>query len=107
MDDQAWASFRARLRKRSGLQMMLIISPFIDFVAILKILEPMDYPAGDVRNSIALRLAFYGLFIAFAIASFLVWVRSLCGSARWWAIDDGIRRFAPTHGPPGSANVRE
>jgi hypothetical protein len=46
--------------------MGLIICPLVILIAVLKILEPMDYPVGDVRNSIEWRLVFYGAFIAVA-----------------------------------------
>jgi hypothetical protein len=65
MDEGYWREFRARARKRTSMQMGLLIAPFGIVVAILKILEPMDYPAGDIRNSIEFRLIFYGLWIAF------------------------------------------
>jgi hypothetical protein len=49
-------------------------------VAILKILEPMDYPAGDIRNSIEFRLIFYGLWIAFDLIL-------VVAAARWLGAD--------------------
>ena len=80
MDDRAWAEFRARLRTRTSRQMALIICPFIILIAVLKILQPMDYPVGDARNSIVFRLVFYGLFIAFAVLG-------IVASARWLLAD--------------------
>jgi hypothetical protein len=60
--------------------MLLIICPLIVVVAILKIVEPMGYTTGDIRNSIPFRFAFYGLFIAAAVVAFVV-------SVRWLMID--------------------
>lgn len=60
--------------------MMLIICPLIFVVALLKIVEPMDYPVGDLRNTIPFRFAFYGLFISAAVVGFLV-------SVRWLIVD--------------------
>jgi hypothetical protein len=60
--------------------MALIICPFIILIAVLKILEPMDYPVGDARNSIVFRLVFYGAFIAFAVLGIIA-------SARWLLAD--------------------
>jgi hypothetical protein len=48
MDEGHWREFRATARKRTSMQMGLLIAPFGIVVAILKILEPMDYPAGDI-----------------------------------------------------------
>jgi hypothetical protein len=80
MDEHYWREFRARSRKRTSMQMVFFVAPFGIFVAILKILEPMDYPAGDVRNSIEFRLAFYGAAIALAIL-FMV------AASRWLRAD--------------------
>jgi hypothetical protein len=80
MDERAWAEYRARLRTRTSRQMALIICPVIVLVAVLKILEPMDYSVGDVRNSIEFRLVVYGLFIAFAVLGIIA-------SARWLLAD--------------------
>jgi hypothetical protein len=67
MDEHPLSEFRAKARKRTSMQMLFFVAPFGIFIAISKILEPMDYPAGDIRNSIEFRLAFYGLAIALAI----------------------------------------
>jgi hypothetical protein len=84
MDDRAWAEFRARLRTRTGRQMAMIICPFVIVTAVLKILEPMDYPVGDVRTSIEFRLVFYGAFI-------LVAVVAIIASARWLLADRRVK----------------
>lgn len=44
------AAARQRIKRRSGAWMSLVIGPFILLLAALKIMEPHDYPAGDVRN---------------------------------------------------------
>ena len=80
MDEDYWAAYRKRLRTRTSRQMFLIIGPIMMLVSVLKILEPMDYPAGDVRNAIAFRLVFYGLFIAFAVLG-------MVASLRWLRAD--------------------
>ena len=67
MDEHYWRDFRARARKRTSMQMVFFVAPFGIFITILKILEPMDYPAGDIRNSIEWRVAFYGLAIVLLI----------------------------------------
>ena len=82
MDQRAWAEFRARLRTRTSRQMALMICPFIIVVAMLKILEPTDYPVGDVRNSIGFRFVRYGLFIAFNVLGIIVSVRWLLADRR-------------------------
>jgi hypothetical protein len=77
MDEQDWARYRKRLRTRASRQLLLIIAPFVALVALLKIVAPTDYPAGDMRNSGEFRLLFYGLFIAFAVAMAVAAVRWL------------------------------
>jgi hypothetical protein len=67
MDEHYWREFRARARKRTSMQALLIVAPVGIFITILKILEPMDYGANDIRNSIEWRLAFYGLAIVLLI----------------------------------------
>ena len=82
MDEDYWRKFRARARKRTGMQMLLLIAPFGIFIAILMILEPMDHPAGDIRNSIEFRLAFYGLSIALALVFMVAASRRLRADRR-------------------------
>jgi hypothetical protein len=62
--------------------MALLICPFIVLVAVLKLVEPMDYPVGDVRNSIAFRLVVYGFFIGLAVVGFIASVRWLIADRR-------------------------
>ena len=80
MDEQYWRKFRARARKRASCQGMLLLGPFGILVAVLKILEPMGYPPGDIRNSIEFRLAFYGLVIGLFLAL-------MVHAARWLRAD--------------------
>ena len=82
MDEQDWAAYRKRLRTRAGSQMGLILGPFVALIAALKIIAPMDYPVGDIRNSVEFRLLFYGLFIAFAVAVTVTSVRWLQANRR-------------------------
>ena len=60
--------------------MALITCAFIIAIAVYKFLEPMDYPAGDMRNSILFRLAVYGLALVFAVVGAV-------SSARWLLAD--------------------
>lgn len=60
--------------------MALITCGFIVAIAVYKFLEPMDYPAGDMRNSIMFRLAVYGLALVFALVG-------IVSSARWLLAD--------------------
>ncbi len=76
MDERAWVDERRYIKSRASRQLTLIASPIIAFLAVTRILEPMDYPAGDIRNSIVARLVFYGAIIVLALAG-AAW------SARW------------------------
>lgn len=60
--------------------MALITCAFIIGIALIKLLEPMGYPAGDMRNSILFRLAVYGLALVFALVG-------IVSSARWLLAD--------------------
>lgn len=80
MDEQDWVAFRKQARTRTSRLMALIICPLIVILALVKIAEPMDYPVGDLRNSIEFRFVFYGLFIVFALAAIIA-------SARWLLAD--------------------
>lgn len=82
MDEHYWRDFRARARRRVSTQMLLIIAPAAIVIAILKMLEPMNYPAGDLRNSIEFRLVFYGLWIAGMVVAFIAGVRWLRADSR-------------------------
>jgi hypothetical protein len=42
--------FRRHARRRSGAAMALFVGPIVLVVTAVKILEPHDYPAGDIRN---------------------------------------------------------
>ncbi len=41
---------REKVRRRSGAMMALVIGPVVLLVAAVKIFEPHEYPAGDIRN---------------------------------------------------------
>ena len=71
---------RARARSRTSHLMAVITCGFIIAIAMYKFLEPMDYPAGDMRNSILFRLAVYGLALVFAVVGAV-------SSARWLLAD--------------------
>jgi hypothetical protein len=80
-DADYWRAFRVRARRRASSQVLLfLIGPIGIVVAILRMLEPMGYPAGDLRNSIEFRLLTYGLAIAFDIGLMVL-------SARWLLAD--------------------
>lgn len=85
MDEGYWRDFRAKARKRTSMKMLLLIAPLGIIVAILKILGPMDYPAGDIRNSIEFRLVFYGLWIVIDLIFIAV-------ASRWLRADGRQRR---------------
>jgi uncharacterized membrane protein len=70
----------ARARSRTSHLMALITCAFIIGIAVIKFLEPMSYPAGDMRNSILFRLAVYGLALVFALFG-------MVSSARWLLAD--------------------
>jgi hypothetical protein len=57
--------------------MAVILCPFLAIGAVIKIMEPTNYPTGDLRNELAFRLAFYGAFIVFATAGFVLSLRWL------------------------------
>jgi hypothetical protein len=82
MDEKYWAEFRKRARTRTSRQMALFICPFVVLVAVLKLVEPVDYPVGDVRNSIVLRLIVYGFFIGLSIWGLIASVRWLIADRR-------------------------
>jgi len=50
MKEPDWEQVRRRARRRSGAMMALILGPIVLIVWAIKILEPHDYPAGDIRN---------------------------------------------------------
>jgi hypothetical protein len=81
LDERYWANFRARARERVGAQMGLPICAVMIFVAILKIVEPMDYPAGDLRNSIEFRVVLYGALIILGSAFAIRGLRALIGDS--------------------------
>jgi len=53
--------FRRRVRRRTAAQMALIVSPIILLVMAVKVLEPHNYPEGDMRNE-----ALFWLLLGFA-----------------------------------------
>ena len=71
---------RARAKSRTSHLMAVLTCAFIIAIAVYKLLEPMDYPAGDMRNSILFRLGVYGLAMVFSIFG-------LVSSARWLLAD--------------------
>lgn len=81
-DEDYWRAFRARARKRTSMQMMLLIGPVGIAITLFKILEPMTYPAGDIRNSLDFRLLFYGAFIVFILTLMIAAVRWLRSDRR-------------------------
>jgi hypothetical protein len=75
MDELDWAAYRRRVRTRTSCQMLLIIAPFMALIAILKIVAPMDYSAGDIRNSIEFRLT-----VLWPLHRFRRWHDGRCGA---------------------------
>lgn len=62
--------------------MAVIICPFLTIGAVMKILEPTNYPVGDFRNEMPFRLLFYGAFIAVGTIGFLLSLRWLLNDRR-------------------------
>lgn len=54
---------RERIKRRSGAWMSLVVGPFILLGTALKVFEPHDYPAGDLRND----PLFWAVLAAFAV----------------------------------------
>jgi hypothetical protein len=81
-DETYWRELRKRLRERTSRQMAVILCPFLAIGAVMKIMEPTNYPVGDLRNEIAFRLVFYGAFIAFATVGFVLSLRWLLNDRR-------------------------
>lgn len=50
MNEPDWEGARRRAFRRSGAVMGLIVGPVVLLVAAIKILEPHDFPPGDLRN---------------------------------------------------------
>jgi hypothetical protein len=76
VDENQWQAFRRRAQMRTNRQMALILLPFGILIFVLKITEPMNYPAGDLRNEMTFRIAFYGLGI-------VVFMIGMVASIRW------------------------
>jgi hypothetical protein len=62
--------------------MAVILCPFLAIGAVMKIFEPTNYPAGDLRNEMAFRLVFYGAFITFFTIGFALSLRWLLNDHR-------------------------
>jgi cobalamin biosynthesis protein CobD/CbiB len=62
--------------------MAVIICPCLAIGAVIQILEPTIYPAGDFRNEMAFRLVFYGAFIALGTIGFVLSLRWLLNDRR-------------------------
>jgi hypothetical protein len=76
-------SFRARLVQSLSLSKdrgALLLCPVGILILVVKILEPMAYPAGDVRNSMVFRLSLYGALTLVLIAVMVL-------AARWLLAD--------------------
>lgn len=48
--------------------MAVVVLPFVAAIALFKIVEPAQYAAGDIRNSIEFRLIVYGAAIVLCLA---------------------------------------
>jgi hypothetical protein len=62
--------------------MALILSPVAIAIALFKILEPIQYSEGDIRNGIEFRLIVYGAVIAFCAVLMIASWRRLTSSAK-------------------------
>jgi len=50
MTEPDWEEVRRRARRRAAATMALIVGPIVLFAAAIKIFQPHDYQAGDMRN---------------------------------------------------------
>jgi hypothetical protein len=62
-DERYWREFRASSRKHAGAQILLVIGFVGIAVCILRMLDPMSYPAGDERNTLGFTLLSNGVGI--------------------------------------------
>ncbi len=76
-DERYWKRFGAHARKRASMLGALILCPWGIFILAMKIFEPMDYSAGDIRNSMVYRLSVYGLLIILLLAAMVYSIRWL------------------------------
>jgi hypothetical protein len=77
VDDEYWAAYRRRLKERVGHQGFLIIGAIIILGAVLGLMLPIDYPAGDIRGDFAFRVISLGALITFAVIGIVASVRWL------------------------------
>jgi hypothetical protein len=77
MDDEYWAAYRKRVRRRASSQMALIICPLIIAVAVWSFFSPMDHPSGDIRDTIPFRLLVSAYFGTLGLGGLVVSVRWL------------------------------
>ena len=62
---------RERIKRRSGAWMALVIGPAIVLLAVVKVLERHDYPAGDLRNEPLFWMAL-GLVVLALVATMMI-----------------------------------
>jgi len=77
MDEQYWAAYRKRARRRANAQMSLVVGPLVILTTVLWFFSLMDHPAGDLRDNIVFRLVSCGLMIGFVLTGLVVSVRWL------------------------------
>ena len=80
MDEDYWVAYRKRAQRRASTYGALIVCPVVIAVSMFLAMSPMDHPAGDIRDTVAFRVAVYGGFIVFALAL-------LVASIRWLLVD--------------------
>jgi hypothetical protein len=80
-DDQDSARYlreaKKRIRRRSGAYGGLLIGPFVLVVAVLKLTEARNYPAGDIRNDPLFWAAFSGFLVAISMITIISSLRLL------------------------------
>jgi ABC-type transport system involved in multi-copper enzyme maturation permease subunit len=80
MDDEYWAAYRKRARRRANAFGALIFCPFIIVIAVLAYTGPVNHQVDDIRDNMAFRFVVYGLFLTLGVAG-------LIGSVRWLLAD--------------------
>jgi hypothetical protein len=70
---------KARIRRRSGAYMGLLIGPFILLVTVLKLSEAHHYSAGDIRNDPLFWLAISSFFVVISMILMIGSLRILRG----------------------------
>jgi hypothetical protein len=80
-DENYWLAYKARERKRWSARFLLfVIGPVTILISILKVIDPINYPPGDLRNAWEFRLLVFGGFVVLGLALII-------GAFRWLRAD--------------------